>query len=125
MATKEERLVAWRMFRSDCICAHGKAFQDLFWAVMKGKHGSAFEPIGPQGSKGDGGNDGYLPANKHFFQLYAPLNPKEKGRAGAKKLADDFIKLKVQWGGEARPARITSEFRQSCARPLGLVSLGF
>ncbi len=26
---------------------------------------------------------------------------------------------------DPRPARITSEFRQSCARPLGLVSLGF
>ena len=100
MPTNEERLLAWRMFKCQCILASAKAFQDLFWAVMKAKHGTAFEAIAPQGSKGDGGNDGYLPADQHYFQLYAPLDPKEKAGAAAKKLTTDFAKLKTKWGGK-------------------------
>ncbi len=100
MPTRDERLLAWRMFKCQCTVASAKAFQDLFWDVMKAKHGSAFEPVAPQGSKGDGGNDGYLPADQHYFQLYAPLDPKEKAGAAAKKLTADFAKLKTKWGGK-------------------------
>jgi hypothetical protein len=99
MPSQEEKLLAWRMFKCQCIIASAKAFQDLFWAVMKAKHGTAFETVAPQGRKGDGGNDGYLPDDKHYFQLYSPLNPKEKAGAAAKKLSADFDKLKKQWGG--------------------------
>jgi hypothetical protein len=100
MATKEERSLARQFFKCRCIIASATVFQDLFWAVMKAKYGINFEPVGPQGRKGDGGNDGYLPADKHFFQLYAPLDPKEKAGVAAKKLAADFAKLKIQWGGK-------------------------
>lgn len=98
MPTKEERALARQMFKCRCILSNAKDFQDLFWAVMKCIHGSAFEPIQPQGSKGDGGNDGYLPASKHYYQLYAPVNPMEKAAKAAKKLAKDFVKVKLQWG---------------------------
>jgi hypothetical protein len=101
MATsKEEHSLARRMFKCGCICASARVFQDLFWAVMKAKHGTAFEPIGPQGSKGDGGNDGYLPAERHYFQVYSPLDPKEKAGVAAKKLARDFAKVKTHWGSK-------------------------
>jgi hypothetical protein len=100
MPTKEERALARVMFKSRCILANARAFQDLFWAVMKAKHGTAFEAVGPQGSKGDGGNDGYLPADKHYYQLYAPVDPKEKAAAAANKLVADFAKVKSQWGGK-------------------------
>ncbi len=100
MPSKAEHLLAWRMFKCQCIVASAKAFQDLFWGVMKAKHDTAFEAVAPQGRKGDGGNDGYLPADKHYFQLYAPLDPKEKAGAAAKKLTADFAKLKKQWGGK-------------------------
>jgi len=88
------------MFKCRCILAHAKAFQDLFWAVMKAKHGTVFEAVGPQGSKGDGGNDGYLPADMHFYQLYSPVDPKEKAGIAATKLATDFATVKSQWGGK-------------------------
>jgi hypothetical protein len=100
MATKEEHALARRMFKTQCILANAKTFQDLFWAVMKAKHGIAFEAVAPQGRKGDGGNDGYLPAEKHYYQLYAPINPKEKAGVAAKKLAADFTTVKRQWGGK-------------------------
>jgi hypothetical protein len=87
------------MFKCRCILANAKAFQDLFWSVMKALHGTGFEPVQPQGSKGDGGNDGYLPRDKHYYQLYAPIDPKEKAARAAVKLAEDFVKVKAQWGG--------------------------
>ncbi len=108
MPTKEERALARQMFKCRCILANAKAFQDLFWAVMKALHGGAFEPVQPQGSKGDGGNDGYFPKDKHYYQLYAPINPKEKGARAAEKLATDFAKVKAQWGG--RGGRGVSKF---------------
>lgn len=99
MASKEERSLARRMFRCTCMLANATAFQDLVWAVKKAKHGSAFEPVGPQGSKGDGGNDGYIPSDKHYHQLYAPIDPNEKAGVAATKVTQDFAKLKTQWGG--------------------------
>ena len=100
MPTKEERALARQMLKCRCILASAKAFQDLFWSVMKSLHGTEFEPVQPQGSKGDGGNDGYLPRDKHYYQLYAPINPKDKAARAAEKLATDFAKVKAQWGGQ-------------------------
>ena len=110
MSTKEEHALARMLFKCKCILAHGKAFQDLFWAVMKAKHGTAFETVGPQGRKGDGGNDGYLPSNKHYFQLYAPVNPNEKAGVAAKKLLTDFATVKRQWGGTQSPGLLVFTF---------------
>jgi len=100
MASKEETYLARRFFKCECIVANATAFQDLFWEVMKAKHGDAFETIAPQGAKGDGGNDGYLPAEKHYFQVYSPLSPKEKGGVAAKKLKDDFETLRSAGSGK-------------------------
>ena len=65
---------------------------------MKAKHGEAFATVAPQGRKGDGGNDGYLPSTSHYFQLYAPISPKEKVATAAKKVKADFAKIKKAWG---------------------------
>ncbi len=100
MASKEETHLARLLFKCRCILANATAFQDLFWEVMKTKHGDAFETIAPQGRKGDGGNDGYLPADKHYFQVYSPLSPKEKGEVAAEKLKVDFEKLRSAWSGK-------------------------
>ena len=65
MATNEERALARLLFRIKAMLSSAKAFQDLFWGVMKAKHGPDFATVAPQGKKGDGGNDGYHPINKH------------------------------------------------------------
>lgn len=87
------------MFKCDVILAHGKEFQSLFWAVKKAKHGQDFETVQPQGSLGDGGNDGYLVSTKHYFQLYSPVKPtaKDKIKKAVTKLRGDFAKLKKDW----------------------------
>jgi hypothetical protein len=103
VTTKETRALARLLFKCRVILASAKAFQDLFWDVMKAKHGQDFAEVAPQGSKGDGGNDGYLPAERHYYQLYAPISPKEKVTAAARKLSADFTKVKTQWGGTGSP----------------------
>ena len=100
MATKEEHALARRLFMCRVIVTHAKAFQDLFWDVMKAKHGQNFAPVAPQGQKGDGGNDGYHTIEKHYYQLFAPLDPRAKVTTAVGKLVTDFPKVKLQWGGK-------------------------
>jgi hypothetical protein len=95
--TQEERLIARVLFVNQLLKANNHAFQQLFWAVMRAKHGQEFVEVRPQGRLGDGGNDGYLPAEGHYFQVYGPIDPQEKETEAAKKLAKDFEKLKISW----------------------------
>ena len=103
MATKEERSLASRMFKFECGRANGHMFQSLFWDVMKAKHGPSFAAVSPQGSLGDGGNDGYLPEQKHYYQVFSPIDPKDRVHTATSKIADDFAKVKKQWGGKSGP----------------------
>lgn len=95
--TKDELLIARILFVNRLLKANNQAFQQFFWAVMRAKHGPEFVEIRPQGRLGDGGNDGYLPADGHYFQVYGPVDPQEKVTEAAKKLAGDFEKLKTSW----------------------------
>ena len=95
--TEEERLIARVLFMNQMLKANNHTFQQLFWAVMSAKHGQEFVTIRPQGRLGDGGNDGYLPAEGHYFQVYGPIDPKEKVEKAAEKLVEDFEKLKNSW----------------------------
>ncbi len=96
--SQDELLLARIMFVNRVLRANGTAFQQLFWSVMRAKHGQAFVEVRPQGRKGDEGNDGFLPADGHYFQVYGPISPEEKVQNAARKLAEDFTKLKRGWG---------------------------
>lgn len=58
-----------------------------------------FQSIDPWGSWGDGGNDGWIPSKKHYYQVHGP-----KPNSGSSitdlvgKAVDDFHKLFVKWG---------------------------
>lgn len=110
MATREDRLMAWRMFKCTASVANAAAFQALFWDVMKAKYGQSFAAVAPQGSRGDGGNDGYHPETKHYYQVFAPVAPREKATGAASKLKKDFAKVKEQWGGNAGPGLLKFSF---------------
>ena len=71
-------------------------FQTFFEDIMQ-KAFPGFQKIRPYGKKGDGGNDGYRPSEGIYYQIYAPKNPSEKEAQAAKKLKDDFDKLKKNW----------------------------
>lgn len=71
-------------------------FQSFFEDIMD-KAFTDFQKIRPYGNQGDGGNDGYRPDAGIYYQIYAPKNPQEKEAAAAKKLKEDFEKLKKNW----------------------------
>ncbi len=95
--TNEELYIARVLFINRMLKTDGDGFQQLFWQVMSAKHGSDFVAIRPQGTFGDGGNDGYLSAEGHYFQVYGPVAPAEKVTEAASKLVGDFEKLKAFW----------------------------
>ena len=84
MLSQAELLIARIMFVNRVLRANGTAFQQLFWSVMRAKHGQDFVEIRPQGKKGDEGNDGYLPADGHYFQVYGPVDPEQKIQCAAR-----------------------------------------
>jgi len=71
-------------------------FQSFFESIMA-KAFPSFRKIRPYGKQGDGGNDGYRPDEGIYYQVYAPKNPNEKESGAARKLKDDFEKLKTTW----------------------------
>lgn len=71
-------------------------FQSFFEEIMQ-KAFPGFRKIRPYGNKGDGGNDGYLPDEGIYYQVYSPINPNEKESEAAKKFKSDFEKLKKNW----------------------------
>ena len=46
---------------------------------------------------GDGGNDGWIRSIGRYYQVYAPDVPATKDSEAAKKLKEDFDKLKKNW----------------------------
>jgi tetratricopeptide (TPR) repeat protein len=74
----------------------GTEFQRFFEDVME-KAFPDFRRVRSYGSSGDGGNDGFRPLVGIYYQVYAPRDPEEKEQAAAKKLKEDFQKLKREW----------------------------
>lgn len=71
-------------------------FQSFFEGIMQ-KAYPDFQKIKPYGNQGDAGNDGYRPTMGAYYQAYAPSRPTEKESFAARKLRDDFEKLKKTW----------------------------
>lgn len=71
-------------------------FQSFFESIMQ-KAFPEFRKVEPYGNRGDGGNDGYLPKEGIYYQIYSPINPSEKQSTAAKKLKKDFENLKKNW----------------------------
>ena len=75
----------------------GNAYQDLFAKVMVYAY-PGFQRISV--FHGDGGNDGYIPSDGWYFQVYAPevLTSKDRiEKSAALKIPQDLNKLIQQW----------------------------
>jgi hypothetical protein len=75
---------------------NGTEFQSFFEDIMQ-KAFPDFQKIRPYGNEGDGGNDGYIKNLGIYYQVYAPNEPAIKEAIAAKKLSEDFEKLKKNW----------------------------
>ena len=86
------------MFENRVFRATGFDYENLFHEVMVLKHpGGAFVPIEPYGNVGDRKNDGYIPSNGEFYQVFAPKSPEDKLAAAAAKAKGDFAGLRKHW----------------------------
>lgn len=83
-------------FRNHIRSKNGSEFQSFFENIME-KSDPGFDKVKPYGNKGDSGNDGYKSESGVFYQVYAPNVPSINKAKAAKKLRDDFQKLKKGW----------------------------
>lgn len=99
------KLIARNMFKLRVHEAKGTAFQRLFERVMQ-YCCKDFIPVKPYGDVGDRKNDGYIPSQGRYFQVFAPEKPssKETAVAAASKAARDFAGLKAYWN-QSTPIR--------------------
>lgn len=88
------------LFKLKIYETEGYAFQTLFNNIMTSAFPN-FQPIVPWGSAGDGGNDGYIPSEGKYYQVYGPSiarNNESVVNYAQRKLRDDFFHLKDKWG---------------------------
>lgn len=77
--------------------ASGEQFQ-RFVGELYQLSGQGFQSIAPWGPWGDGGNDGWIPDQGHYFQIYGPRPTTEwKPLAAVRKAVDDFSSLRDKW----------------------------
>ncbi len=97
MSTPHEDFWYRTLFKLRLYEASGNAFQRLFNTVMQYAL-PGFQAVTPWGNWGDGGNDGWCPHDKRFFQVYGPEATTELNVVQAvKKATTDFAKLKEKW----------------------------
>ena len=83
-------------FKIKIYSKNGTEFQSFFENIME-KVFSDFKKIRPYGRDGDGGNDGYRKNSGIYYQVYAPEVPSINLAKAARKLKEDFEKLKNNW----------------------------
>jgi hypothetical protein len=83
-------------FRDKVVQKTATEFQSAFADIME-KAFPDFKRTRAYGNIGDAGNDGCIPSKGIYYQVYAPLDPKEKESKAAQKLQKDFKKLNREW----------------------------
>ncbi|WP_145981865.1 hypothetical protein [Shewanella benthica] len=79
--------------------SNGTAFENLFCDIMRFSE-TEFKKVKPQGSIGDRKNDGFIPSQGKYYQVYAPENPTGNPSAATKKLEADLDGLISYWGNQ-------------------------
>lgn len=100
--------------------APGDAFQHLFNQVMGYTHPD-FQSITPWGNWGDGGNDGWIPDEGHYFQIYGPkatTSAADFETRALKKAIDDFDKLPEKWQDVRRYSFVMNDRFQGIPAPI-------
>ena len=80
-----------KIFKSD-----GAQFEKLFTEIMTYRY-EGFRKIKPWGNIGDRKNDGYIPNQKSYYQVYAPEDVRNTYPDAVKKLKEDLEGLLDHW----------------------------
>ena len=84
------------LFHNKILELSGTQFEDFFVSVMVLRYPD-FTPIKPQGSKGDQGNDGFVPEEGRYYQCYAPEDLNRGIEKSVDKATGDFGKIFNNW----------------------------
>lgn len=96
--------------------ADGQSFQRLASDIL---HASfpGFVAVAPSGALGDGGNDGFVPQEQHYFQVYGPQAASSQRPAWAvRKAVADFEKLRRNYPGIQRYSFVYNDRYQGVPR---------
>lgn len=100
--------------------AYGDAFQNLFSRLMELSN-PKFQTVAPWGDWGDGGNDGWIQDDGHYFQVYGPKpTTKDTESEALKKAIADFDKLPKKWANVRRYSFVLND--RYCGIPAPLAS---
>jgi len=92
----EEKALARILFQKKVLSSNGQAYEDLFVSVMQ-KAFPDFKPIKIQGNLGDRKNDGYVPRQGQYYQVFAPEDINKSKSDAVSKLKEDFSGLMEYW----------------------------
>src|ERR1035441_8985709 len=97
----------------------GDGFQTLFGQVMKYSD-PRFQKIVPWGDWGDGGNDGWIEEDGHYFQVYGPKPTTKLTESTAlNKAIEDFDKLPKKWQNVQRYSFVMNDRFSGIPAPIG------
>jgi hypothetical protein len=86
------------LFKLKLYEVYGDSFQRLFNDIASYRYPN-FQAVAPYGNQGDGGNDGWIPDENRYYQVYGKkANSDEKLPYILSKATGDFDKLKTKWG---------------------------
>jgi hypothetical protein len=86
------------LFKIKLYEAAGESFQRLFQDIMSYRYPD-FRSVAPYGNQGDGGNDGWIPSELRYFQVYGKKASSELNLSYIqKKIIEDFEKIRNCWG---------------------------
>jgi hypothetical protein len=98
MHAANEKYMYLLLFKLKVYQSFGDSFQQLISSVLF--HAMpGFQSIQPYGNWGDGGNDGWIQTDDHYFQVYGPKPTTQSSPLSeVKKAITDFHKLPSKWG---------------------------
>ncbi|MGK3137936.1 ABC-three component system protein [Pantoea trifolii] len=97
----------------------GDAFQALFSKVMHYTT-PGFQAVAPWGNWGDGGNDGWIDNDAHYYQVYGPKPSNQiKELEAVNKSIGDFDKLVAKWGRVSKYTFVMNDYFKGIPAPVG------
>jgi len=108
------------LFRLEVHQSHGDGFQSLFSNIMKYSD-PRFRAVQPWGNWGDGGNDGWIEEDGHYFQVYGPkptTKYEDACTTALGKAIDDFAKIPAKWTNVRRYTFVMNDRFQGIPAPI-------
>ena len=124
MDSTQQKFLFRQFFKLRIHEAYGDTFQSIFSTIMSYSN-SGFQSITPWGNWGDGGNDGWIESESHYFQVYGPKPTTKISELDAiKKALQDFEKIPKKWGEVKKYSFVMNDRFMGVPAPLSAALIG-